>query len=254
MAIGVFDSGIGGITVLKEALEVIPDEDYIYYADTKHVPYGIKSKEEVRGFIFDAVEFLARKGINTLVIACNTATSIAVNDLRKKYSFPIIGMEPAVKPAVQMNGNGRRVLVLATPLTLKETKFRDLVARVDEHGIVDYLPVPELVEMTERLVSDRDIVVPFLKEKLSVFDLSLYGTLVLGCTHFLFYRHFFEEALPGHISIIDGNRGTVAHLNNVMMQRGLRSGSGSGNIDFYISGERAYGTDLERFKFLLDIA
>lgn len=99
--IGFFDSGIGGMTVLHQALQLLPNDDYIFYADTLHVPYGEKTKEEVRKYIFDAVDFMANQGIKALVIACNTATSIAVDDLRQKYDFPILGIEPAVKPAVQ---------------------------------------------------------------------------------------------------------------------------------------------------------
>ena len=101
MRIAIFDSGIGGITVLAEALKQLPQEDYVYYADTLHVPYGEKTKQQVRNYIFKAVDFLAGTGIKALVVACNTATSIAVNDLRQRHSFPVIGMEPAVKPAVQ---------------------------------------------------------------------------------------------------------------------------------------------------------
>jgi glutamate racemase len=130
MSIGVFDSGIGGLTVLKEAIKLMPHENYFYYADTKHVPYGTKPKDEVAGYIFDAVDFFARQGVEALVVACNTATSIAINDLRVKYSFPIIGMEPAVKPAVEKVDH-RRVLVLATPITVKEKKLHDLVERLD---------------------------------------------------------------------------------------------------------------------------
>ena len=108
MKIGFFDSGIGGLTVLSEALKRLPHHDYLYYADTLHAPYGPKPKEEVRGYIFEAIEFLVRKGADIIVIACNTATSIAVNDLREKYQIPIIGMEPAVKPAIEWGSRKRK--------------------------------------------------------------------------------------------------------------------------------------------------
>src|SRR5437764_129738 len=101
LPIGIFDSGIGGLTVLQKAIQALPAENFIYYADTVHVPYGSKSKEEVRKYILEAASFLDAVGIKALVLACNTATSITVNELRTQYAFPVIGMEPAVKPAVE---------------------------------------------------------------------------------------------------------------------------------------------------------
>jgi glutamate racemase len=123
MTIGFFDSGIGGLTVLAESLRRLPAQDYVYMADTLHVPYGPKSQEEVRDYVLAAIETMMEEGIEALVIACNTATSIAVNELRERYDIPIVGMEPAVKPAVEMNrATGKRVLVFATQLTLSMPK------------------------------------------------------------------------------------------------------------------------------------
>ena len=116
--IGVFDSGIGGLTVLKKIIEILPNENYIYYADTDNVPYGTKPKDEVKKYINDAVDFLISKKVKAIVIACNTATAIAAEELRKKYDIPIIGIEPAAKPAVQNRGE-KRVLIMATPTTIR---------------------------------------------------------------------------------------------------------------------------------------
>lgn len=236
MSIGIFDSGIGGLTVLKEAIKLMPSEDYLYYADTKHVPYGTKPKDEVRGYIFDAVDFLANKGVGALVVACNTATSIAINDLREKYSFPIIGMEPAVKLAVLKNGD-RRVLVLATPITVREKKLHDLVERLDSEDIVDLHALPGLVEFAEKFIFDEDIVIPYLLNEFSGYDLREYGAVVLGCTHFVFYRKHFEKVLPQGVDILDGNLGTINRLMKVLGNK--KSGyEGEGNVEFYCSGER----------------
>jgi glutamate racemase len=237
MSIGIFDSGVGGITVLKEAQKQLPNENYIYYADTLHVPYGTKSKEEIKGYIFEAAGFLAQKGINMLVVACNTATSIAIKDLREKYSFPVIGMEPAVKPAVEKNGKSRkRVLVTATPLTLKEEKFQNLVSKVDNEHIVDVLPLPGLVEFAESLVFEEKTVGGYLEKELSSFDLDEYGTIVLGCTHFPLFKRVFKKILPSHVDIIDGNTGTVRHMKNIMNEKAILSESCKpGSLAFYSS-------------------
>jgi len=236
-SIGFLDSGFGGITVLSEALRQLPNENYIYYADIEHVPYGTKTKEEVRRYIFEAVDFLVKQDIKALVVACNTATSIAVRDLRGIYSFPIVGMEPAVKPAVQ-NGNGKRVLVLATPLTLCEEKFHNLVQRVDHEHVVDYLAFPELVELAERMIFEHEKVIPIIKEKLANYDMDSYKTFVLGCTHFPIYRNVFKEVLPTHIDIIDGSVGTVKYLKRLLEEEDIFNTQRiDGTIKYFDSGK-----------------
>jgi glutamate racemase len=236
MQIGLFDSGIGGITVLHDSLKILPQEDYIYYADTLNVPYGSKTKNEVKKNIFNAVEFIIQKDVKALVIACNTATSVAIEDLRMKYSIPIIGMEPAVKPAVEKTGNeNKRVLVTATVLTLKEEKLKNLIAKLDNEHIVDLLPLQELVQFAERFEFDEQIVLPYLQEQLSGYDFNNYDTIVLGCTHFSFYKDMFRKILPLSINIIDGNIGTVNNLKRMLA--GMKAlNEGSGKITYYNSG------------------
>jgi glutamate racemase len=236
--IGFLDSGIGGLTVLKEALKILPNHEYIYYADTENVPYGIKPKNEVKNYIFNAVDFIIKQGVKAVLIACNTATSIAIKDLRQQYNIPIIGMEPAVKPAVE-NCDGKRVLVLATPLTLKEEKYQKLVSRLDSKDIVDSLPLPELVEFAENFVFDEEIITRYLKDKFAPYNLNAYGTIVLGCTHFPFYKSFFREILPAHIDIIDGNLATVKHLKRSIEERYSNINTDSqGKVNFYLSGNK----------------
>jgi glutamate racemase len=238
MRIGFFDSGIGGITVLHQALRLLPNEDYIFYADTVHVPYGEKPKEEVKEYIFNAVEFIAAQGVKALVIACNTATSIAIEDLREKYDFPILGIEPAVKPAVQKwELNRKKVLVLATNLTLKEEKFNKLVKRLDHQDIVDSLALPGLVEFAENYQFDEDQVIGYLKKELSRFDLSQYGTVVLGCTHFPYFTNELRGLFSDDVDIISGSVGTAKNLRRILEAR-QQLDIGSGDIVFYKSGDR----------------
>ncbi len=146
--IGVFDSGIGGLTVLKEIIKILPNEEFIYYADTDNVPYGIKPKEEVKEYINQAVKFLIDKDVKAIVIACNTATSIAINDLRKKYSLPIIGIEPAAKPAIENRGQ-KKVLIMATPTTIREEKLHNSLKKFSAEEFVDLIAMPKLVEFAE---------------------------------------------------------------------------------------------------------
>jgi glutamate racemase len=237
VTIGFFDSGIGGLTVLAESLRRLPAENYLFMADTLHVPYGTKSKEDVRSYILESVEMMMKEGIDALVVACNTATSIAIQELRSMYSLPIIGMEPAVKPAVEMNhATGKRVLVFATPLTLQQPKYYALVSRVDEEGIVDSLPLPELVKYCESLQFDRRILGEYFRAKLADYHLNDYGIVVLGCTHYPYYKDILREILPPHIQIVDGNAGTVRRLAALLSRYGIPVGKGSGDVRFMCSG------------------
>jgi glutamate racemase len=219
MSIAVFDSGMGGLSVLHEARERLPGVDFLYYADTLHVPYGTKPKEIVKDCVMTSIRHIMEQPepIDAIVIACNTATSIAIQEVRASYAIPIIGMEPAVKPAVELIRNtGRRVLVTATPLTLRESKYHELVNRVDDRAIVDSLPLPGLVELCERLRFEGEDVDAYIRKAFEGFRLEDYGTIVLGCTHFPFYRKALRRLIPDHIRLIDGSRGTVKRLQEVL--------------------------------------
>ncbi len=145
-------------------------------------------------------------------------------------------MEPAVKPAV-LKADDRRVLVLATPITVREKKLHDLVERLDSEDIVDLHALPGLVEFAEKFIFDEDTVIRYLADEFSGYDLRDYGAVVLGCTHFVFFREHFKKILPNGVDIVDGNAGTINHLINVLKNRKSSYG-GKGNITFYCSGEK----------------
>lgn len=253
MQIAVFDSGLGGMTVLYDLMKRMPDEDYLYYADTMHVPYGPKQKEEVKKYIFEAMDFIVRQGVKAIVIACNTATSVAVQDLREKYKdLPIIGMEPAVKPALGKKFQpARRVLVTATALTLREEKLQHLIAELDVENTVDLLPLPGLVELAERFSFEEKVVRSYLEEVFAPYHLSDYDVIVLGCTHFSFFKDTFRKILPPEMAIIDGNIGTIKNLQHQLKEKNALGG-GSGHVVYYnssicVEDERM----LEQYKCLL---
>ena len=252
MSVAFFDSGVGGITVLNEALKSRPADEYIYYADTLNSPYGTKSKDDVKQFVSDAINFIVSLKPAAIVIACNTATSVAIEDIRKTYSIPIIGMEPAVKPAVKIaEGTQKRVLVTATPLTLKEEKLKNLIDRIDNEHIVDLLALPELVQFAENFEFKEDVVGNYITKKLSVCDLSRYGTIVLGCTHFIFYKNLFKKIIPDHIDVIDGNIGTINNLKKILNNTD-KHGDAKSTIKWYTSGKQVNDIKkLAEFELLL---
>ena len=206
--IGVFDSGLGGISVARQIAKDMPAEHVLYFGDSANAPYGIKTPEQVRALSFDIVERFVRQGVKAVVIACNTATSAAVNDLREHYDIPIIGMEPALK-------------VAATPLTLRERKFAKLMDRFDSNNTIFKEPCPDLVEIVESgRLGDHDLVMRTLHGYFDQYDMEHIDSVVLGCTHFVFYRDYFRELLPERAAVIDGNEGTVRHLGVVLESLG----------------------------------
>ncbi|MDE5698842.1 MAG: glutamate racemase [Lachnospiraceae bacterium] len=219
MNIGIFDSGIGGMTLLHQAMVLMPHENYIFYADTDHVPYGTKTREQVISYVDEVIRFMAEHDCKAVVIACNTATAVAAELMRSRYeSLPIIGIEPAVKPAVA-ESRGKRVLVVATPLTVHEKRLRKLVERVDDAHLVDLLELPGLVEFAERGEFVSDSVTAYLRERLSGYVLEHYRELVLGCTHFNYFKDTFRVLMPPQVHMIDGSLGTVRQLMRVLHAR-----------------------------------
>ena len=168
MQIVFFDSGVGGLTVLEEAKILLPNERFVYYADSDNIPYGTKSKNEINDLVFKAISFFDPKTIKALVLACNTATSVAVNDLRREFSFPIIGMEPAVKPATQLGD--KRILVCATDRTLKLDKLKDLIDDLDVLDRVDMMSLQELVLYAENFNFNDPGLMKYLIEKFKNFN------------------------------------------------------------------------------------
>ncbi len=215
MKIGIFDSGIGGLSVLNEACHRLPNEEFMFYADVEHVPYGLKTPEEIIGYATDITEFLMDKGAQAIVVACNTATSVAIKELRRRYDIPILGMEPAVKPAVEGTEN-KRIMVIATPVTIREDKLKDLLHRVDGDHRVDLLAMPRLVEFAEREEFESEEVYRYIDEQFGAFDRTRYSALVLGCTHFNYFKPAYRKYFGEETLLIDGNKGTVRHLAEVL--------------------------------------
>ena len=215
MKIGIFDSGIGGLSVLNEACHRLPEQEFIFYADTDHVPYGTKTPEQIIGYTVEIADFLISQGAEAIVVACNTATSVAIKELRRRYDIPILGMEPAVKPAVE-GTEGKRIMVIATPVTIREDKLKDLLHRVDEDHRVDLLAMPRLVEFAEREEFESEAVDEYLRQQFSAFDKSEYCALVLGCTHFNYFKPAYRRYFGEDTLLVDGNKGTVRHLAEVL--------------------------------------
>ena len=238
MPIGFFDSGVGGLSVLREAVKLMPNEHYVYFGDSKNAPYGVKKVEEIKDLTYKAVEFLIEKGAKAIVVACNTATSAAVASLRVTYpSIPIIGIEPAVKPAVELNRPGA-IIIMATPVTLKEKKFKNLIAKYGDKAEVVSMPCPELVEYVESGDLKGKDVREYLENKFANYKREDISSVVLGCTHYPFVKDIIKDIVGKDIPVIDGGLGTSKELKRKLEELDMLTDStDKGNIELYNSSD-----------------
>ena len=222
--IGIFDSGIGGLSVYREIRKLLPWEDYVYYADNAHCPYGEKTKEYITGRAREITEILISKGADIIVVACNTATAAAISTLRAEYPIRFIGMEPAIKPAVTMTKTGV-VGVLATAGTLKAEKYRH--TRDTMHG--DVVVVEHIGQGFVELVESGETSGPHAEEVVrnSLKPLLDEGadTIVLGCTHYPFLIDVIREIAGPGVTVIDPAPAVARHLLEVMQEEGLLHGN-----------------------------
>lgn len=243
--IGVFDSGLGGVSVLRNMARLLPNEDFIYYGDDKNAPYGTKPEEEILRLAVKDAEFLLSHGVKAIVIACNTATSAAAMHLRQTLSIPVIGMEPALKPASMERKNGY-VGVLATPATLRQKKFSLLMEKYGEHALS--IPCPGLMEYAEKGIYEGEEIDQFLNSLLEPFRSLPIDCAVLGCTHYVFLKSAIQKALP-NVTLFDGNEGTARQLKRVLEERGWLKESSGGSVKMYTSGDEVHILPLMQALF-----
>ncbi|AZF40893.1 Glutamate racemase [Pseudomonas sp. R1-43-08] len=239
--IGVFDSGVGGLSVLEEIQQLLPQESLLYVADCGHIPYGEKTPAFIRERSRRVAEFFRGQGAKAFVIACNTATVAAVADLRQDYpDWPLVGMEPAVKPAAAATRSGV-VGVLATTGTLQSAKFAALLDRFATDVRVITQPCPGLVE----LIETGDLNSPALRQLLQGYLEPLLSagcdTIILGCTHYPFLKPLLAQMLPPSIILIDTGAAVARQLKRLLGERGLLASGASASsplpAQFWTSGD-----------------
>nr|HID14421.1 glutamate racemase [Anaerolineae bacterium] len=245
-SIGVFDSGVGGLSVWREIVRQLPHEDALYLADQAHVPYGSRSLNEVREFSEGITRFLLGQGAKVIVIACNTASAAALHYLRHTFpDVPFVGMEPAVKPAIEQTHNGV-VGVIATQATFQGELFASLVARYAGDVRVLTQVCPGLVEAVEAGALDTPETEALLQKCLTGLIEAGVDQLVLGCTHYPFLRPIIERVV-GAMTVIDPAPAIARQTGRVLAQRGLESNRGRvGRHVFYTSGDVATFTTMVR--------
>ena len=227
--IAVFDSGVGGISVLRHLLKALPGERFLYFGDSANAPYGSRPTQEVRALSLAAVKMLLTEyPLKALVIACNTATAAAVNDLRAAYpDLIVVGIEPALKVAADHYPGGR-VGVLATEVTLREEKFDALLHRFDENVTIHKIPAPGLVELVEAGKVDTPETEALLRKVFGPY-LGRLDAVVLGCTHYPFVKKAIRRVLGDNVVLLDGGEGTARETRRRLELAGLLE-NGSGEV------------------------
>ena len=226
LPIGVFDSGLGGISVLKELMQLMPEEHYLYFGDSANAPYGTRTTEEVKILTLNAAARLYERGIKALVVACNTATAAAITQIREEYpNLIVVGIEPALKMATDQFPRGH-VGIMATQVTLREEKLEHLVGRFPD-VTVEKIPVPGLVELVEQGKTQSEETEALLRNILKPYVGQL-DAIVLGCTHYPFVKDTVQKILGEGVVVLDGGAGTARQTKRLLEERGLlRSGEGS---------------------------
>ncbi len=247
LPIAVFDSGVGGVSVLRELLDQMPNENYIYFGDSANAPYGSRSHDEIRALTMQHTEQLVNVA-KALVIACNTATSVAIDDIRRKYTnIPIIGVEPAIKPATERFPGGR-ILVMATPATLNEHRFTTLATKYKNSCEIVRLPCHELAGLIEQGHVNDLVVDDYIHELLAPYKNNV-DCVVLGCTHYPFVKDIISKNIGDDVTIFDGAHGTARETKHKLTENGLISDSTSkGTLEIMTSAAKA---EFERIVYKL---
>lgn len=243
--IGVFDSGIGGLSILRMLHRLLPQEDFLYFADQAQVPYGRRSMDEIRAFSVSITRFLLERGAKLIVLACNTASAAALHHLRELFpDVPFVGMEPALKPAIEHTMTGR-IGVLATSATFQGELYASLLERFAGGKVVLQQTPHGLVERIESGDLDSPETRAVLKESIGPLLDSGIDALVLACTHYPFVRGLISELIGPSVLLIDPSEGVARWTGRLLEQRGIDAvGDRQGSITFLSTGDVTHLTAM----------
>lgn len=238
--VGFFDSGVGGLPYLALAQEKLPNEQFVYVADTKNYPYGDKSPREIRKAVLGVMDRVCKKiDLKCMVIACNTASVVALDALRKRFKIPFIGVVPAVKPAAAFSEK-KKIGVLATLRTVKDRYLHHLIADFADGCDVTVVPAGDIRDMVEKhyftVTSEEKKAV--LKKAVKELKARGVDSVVLGCTQLLFLENEFKEVLGTDISVVDSREGVINQLIRILQKHGMTAQLKSGENRFYITGNK----------------
>ncbi|HTR80390.1 MAG TPA: glutamate racemase [Bacteroidota bacterium] len=252
--IGVFDSGIGGLTVVRALLQRLPHENIVYFGDTARVPYGPKSPQVVREYAKDDAEFLLSKNVKMIVVACNTVSAVALDVVQKQADIPVVGVIVPGAKAAMAASKKKRIGVVGTVGTISSSAYANALRQIDDEATVFSRPCPLFVPLVEEGWIDHKATEMIAKEYLFPFIGEKIDTLVLGCTHYPLLKNVISRALKGGVTLIDSGEATAIEVQNVLEERCLKNPSREKpNLQFFVSdipskfseiGERFLGSKM----------
>ncbi|MBQ7555301.1 glutamate racemase [bacterium] len=254
--IGIFDSGLGGLTVVKAVRDRLASEDVIYYGDTAHVPYGSKSKETIVGFTNDAVRFFLDHGVKCIVIACNTATALALPEITAPV--PMLGVIEAGARAALSASKNYKIGVIGTSATIASEAYPNVLRKMNPECAIYAHPCPLFVPLVEEGWLDREATKMVVKEYLTPLKMAGIDTLVLGCTHYPLLAGVIGDFLGPDVKLVDSASACAAELESILKNEGLLRNAGSGSETFFVTdgaakfsetGSRFLGRSLQAIKF-----
>jgi glutamate racemase len=240
--IGIFDSGVGGLSILTAINKLMPKENLIYLADSLHMPYGEKSERQIKTRVLSAAEHFVKHDVKAMVIACNTATAAAVNQLRENYNIPIIGLEPAIKPAIEHSAS-KRIGVLATSATLISQKYIDLKKQYGNGVEIIEKASPLFVDIVESAPTIDEEKRRLIEKELSSFISQQIDCLVLGCTHYPFLTETISQIMGEQVILFESGMPVAQELKRRMQNR-LNGSNRKNYIKYYSSAPDAAQTSF----------
>jgi len=242
--IGIFDSGLGGLTVTRAIRNHLPEERIIYYGDTARVPYGAKSRDTIIAFTRDALQFFAHHDVKCVVIACNTASALALDAVREEVDVPLLGViEPGAQAAVAAT-RVRKVGVIGTTATIASDVYAHAIRRLDEHITVYSQPCPLFVPLVEEGWIEREATRLIVEEYLQPLRTARVDTLVLGCTHYPLLAGVLQAYMGPEVTLVDSAQTCAVQLDALLTQHGLRASGGTGEETFFVTDMAARFSEL----------
>jgi glutamate racemase len=235
-ALGVFDSGLGGLTVVRELLRQMPDEDIVYFGDTARVPYGTKSPEAIINFSKENVRFLIEHKVKIIVVACNSSSSFAISQLKKEFSLPVIGViKPGARKAV-LTTKSKKIGIIATSATIQSGRYAAMIKKIDSRIKVISQPCPLFVPLVEEGWFDRQATYDIAEVYLKKLRKQGVDVVVLGCTHYPILKTVIQEIMGPKVTLIDSAQEVACEIKNVLEERDLqRSERRRGKCQIFVS-------------------
>lgn len=236
--IGMFDSGVGGLTLFKSIKTLLPKENLIYFGDTAHVPYGTKSPDVIKKFSLQIARFLENLGIKALVVACHTASSTALSDLKKKIKIPVVGViEPSAQKAITITKNNN-IGIIGTKTTIESGSYQSFIQKANPKISITTVAAPLLVPLVEEGWINKKVTRSVLQEYISPFKKAQIDTLILGCTHYPIIKRLFREELGLGVTLVDASLETALYLKQLLREKLLiNNRRSSPNYSFYVSDD-----------------